>query len=295
MFPARDIVDLLQARASSGRQASRIVEAIFAKIVVRLRRDPRFAGVSPFEFDLLLADISSEAEKVLFAELRDRIALHDAEHAVHQCLGEEDEPQPSQNRRSNRDHIPADWYMPITYDNGEPGYLLTREGVVMVAMWSDGRVATQAKVEIAQIISGWYRGEIFPRSAAPTVAKLLDYDSKASSQPLGPRAPIEIAGGVSGLQKHLVQLAEKNRGLDHAALKQLFDEYQVVIAVWQTEDKVPGPGFLTLKGTEYLLAQAKRGPKKIRATMTAFWANSREHAEILQQAFVRSADCGGLT
>jgi hypothetical protein len=175
--------------------------------------------------------------------------------------------------------------MPITYDNGEPGYLLTREGVVMVAVWSDGKVATQAKVEIAQIVSAWYRGEIFRRSAAPIVAKLLDYDSKASQQPK-PIAPVEIAGGVSGLQKHLVKLAEKNRGLDHAALKQLFDEHQVVIAIWQTTDKVPGPGFLTVKGAEYLLAQAKRGPKKIRATMTAFWANSREHAEILQQAFV---------
>jgi hypothetical protein len=88
MFPARDIIDLLQARASSGRKASRIVETVFTNIVAKLRRDPRFAGVSQFEFDLLFADISSEAEKTLFAEMRDRIALHDAEHAVHQCLGD---------------------------------------------------------------------------------------------------------------------------------------------------------------------------------------------------------------
>jgi hypothetical protein len=90
VFPARNIVDLLQARASSGRQASQIVETMLANIVTSLRRDPRFAGVSRFEFDLLLADVSSDTEKMLFAELRDRIALHDAEHAVYQCLGEED-------------------------------------------------------------------------------------------------------------------------------------------------------------------------------------------------------------
>jgi hypothetical protein len=95
------------------------------------------------------------------------------------------------------------------------------------------------------------------------------------------------------LQKHLVKLAEKNRGLDHAALKQLFDEHQVVIAVWQSSDGPPGLGFLTLKGAEHLLAQARRGTKKIRTTMTAFWANSREHAEILQQAFIGSPDCYG--
>ena len=67
MFPARDIIDLLQARASSGRDASRIVESLIAKIITKLQRDPRFDGVSHFEFELLLADVSSEAEKVLFA------------------------------------------------------------------------------------------------------------------------------------------------------------------------------------------------------------------------------------
>jgi hypothetical protein len=90
MFPAPDIIDLLQARASSGRDAFRIIDSLFAKIIATLRRDPRFDGVSQFEFELLLADVSSEAEKVLFAEMRDRVPLADAEHAVHQCLGEED-------------------------------------------------------------------------------------------------------------------------------------------------------------------------------------------------------------
>jgi hypothetical protein len=90
MFPAGNIVDLLQARASTGRDAFRITERLFAKIIAKLRRDPRFAGVSQFEFELLLADVSSEAETVLFAEMCDRVRLADAEHAVHQCLGEED-------------------------------------------------------------------------------------------------------------------------------------------------------------------------------------------------------------
>ena len=91
MFPARDIIDLLQARASTGRNAFQIVETVFAKIIAKLRRDPRFDGISQFEFELLLADVSSEAEKVLFAEMHDRVLLADAEHAVHQCLGERTE------------------------------------------------------------------------------------------------------------------------------------------------------------------------------------------------------------
>jgi len=38
-----------------------------------------------------------------------------------------------------------------------------------------------------------------------------------------------------------------------------------------------------------MIDQIKRHrTKKIRATMTAFWCNSREHAELLQQAFVES-------
>jgi len=108
---------------------------------------------------------------------------------------------------------PRDWYRLTTFDNGERGYLLGRDGIIMF----------------------------------------------------------------------LVELAEENRGLDHVTLKQLFNEHQVVVAVWPSS---AGPGFLTLKGAEYLLAQTKRGTKKIKATtMTAFSCNSREHAEILQQAF----------
>ena len=90
------------------------------------------------------------------------------------------------------------------------------------------------------------------------------------------------------MQKHLVKLAEENRGLDHAALKKLFEQHDVVVAVWQSPDVVPGPGFLTLKGADYLLAQVKRGTKKIAATMTAIPCTSREHAELLQQAFTGS-------
>ena len=79
------------------------------------------------------------------------------------------------------------------------------------------------------------------------------------------------------------------RGLDHAALKQPFDTHQVVVAVWPSNSKIEGPtnvGFLTLKGVEYLLAQAKRNPKKIRATMTAIPCTNKEHAELLQQTFI---------
>jgi hypothetical protein len=180
---------------------------------------------------------------------------------------------------------PRDWYTPTTID-GEPAYWMTREGVIFYTIKTDGDVATRAQVEIANIVTAWYRGEIFPRSAAPTMLMILDSD-KWEEKELPPTSPepVEIVGGVAGLQKLLVEMAKKNRGLDHAALKELYETHELVTAVWEAEDNSRGPGFLTLKGTEHLLAQVKRGTKKFRATMTAFWANSREHAEILQQAF----------
>jgi len=184
---------------------------------------------------------------------------------------------------------PKDWYTPTTTDGEPTAYWCTREGVIFYAIKTDGEVATRAQVEITNIVAAWYRGEIFPRSAAPTVAILLDFDKHAPEHTAELPAPVEIAGGVSGLQKLLVKLAEENRGLDHAALKELVDQHQVVMAVWRAEDKSGGPGFLTLKGTDHLLMQVKRGSKKIRATMTAIPCNNREHAELLQQAFAGSS------
>jgi hypothetical protein len=183
---------------------------------------------------------------------------------------------------------PKNWYMPTTID-GEPAYWMTREGVIFYMTKTDGDIATRAQVEITNIVAAWYRGEILPRSAAPTVAMVLDFDRHAPEHTAELPAPVEIAGGVSGLQKLWVKMAEENRGLDRAVLKQLFDQHQVVVAVWQAEDKARGPGFLTLKGAEHLLAQVKRGSKKIGATMTAIWCNNREHAELLRQVFLGEA------
>jgi hypothetical protein len=76
---------------------------------------------------------------------------------------------------------PKDWYTPATFDSGERGYWLTREGVIFFAMKSDGEVATRAQVEITNIVAAWYRGEIFPRSAAPTVAMFLEFDADAEA------------------------------------------------------------------------------------------------------------------
>jgi hypothetical protein len=180
---------------------------------------------------------------------------------------------------------PRDWYKPTTTDDKPTAYWVTREGVIFYAMKTEGEVATRAQVEITNIVAAWYRGEIFPRSAAPTVAMLLDFDKHAPEHTAEHPAPIEIAGGVSGLQKLWIRMADENRGLDHAALKALFERHQVVMAVWQAEDKTGGPGFLTLKGVDHVLAQVKRGSKRIRATMTAIPCNSKEHAELLQQAF----------
>jgi hypothetical protein len=89
MFPARDIIDLLQARASTGRNAFQIVETTFAKIIAALRRHPHFAGIRLFELELLLADERCEVEKILFNEMRDCIHLDDAEDAVRRCLPDE--------------------------------------------------------------------------------------------------------------------------------------------------------------------------------------------------------------
>ena len=86
MFPARDIIDLLQARVSSGRAASQIIDNMFENVIAVLRRDPRFAGISLFELELLFADARCEVEKILFNEMRDRIHLDDAEDAVRRCL-----------------------------------------------------------------------------------------------------------------------------------------------------------------------------------------------------------------
>jgi hypothetical protein len=55
---------------------------------------------------------------------------------------------------------PKDWFMRGT-DNGERCYWITREGVVMLVVWCDGEVATRARVEIANIVAAWYRGEFF--------------------------------------------------------------------------------------------------------------------------------------
>jgi hypothetical protein len=167
---------------------------------------------------------------------------------------------------------------------------MTREGVVFYTMKTDGKVATQGQIEIASIVAAWWRGEILPRSAAPTMTDIFSAPHWEELPPEPPApAPIAIAGGVAGLQKFLIQKAKENRGLDHAALKELFDTHQVVMAVWEADGELsspPGPGFLTLKGANCLISQLKRGSKKMRATMTAVWCNNKEHAKLLQQTFV---------
>jgi hypothetical protein len=84
VFPADDIIDLLQARASSGRAAFEIVNAIFAKVIAVLQR--RF-GIGYLETELLLVDLIREHENTLYAALRDHVHLNDAEDAVRLCLG----------------------------------------------------------------------------------------------------------------------------------------------------------------------------------------------------------------
>jgi hypothetical protein len=176
----------------------------------------------------------------------------------------------------------------MTDDSAERGhYLLNLQQVVFLTMVADGNVANQAKAEIAEIVTAWWHGRLLPRREAPTVTSIFDLGEEMPGPEPAP-APVHIAGGVRGLQKHLVALADKNRGLEPAALKELYNEHQVVIAVWPSPD-APGHGFLTLKGATEGLTQFRRGASKYIATMTAIPCNNREHAELLQQAFTERA------
>jgi hypothetical protein len=67
----------LEAHASVGRRAYKIVDALFAGIIAALRRDPRFGAVTVSDLDLLLRDPHIAAEKELMHELRDRVHLDD--------------------------------------------------------------------------------------------------------------------------------------------------------------------------------------------------------------------------
>ena len=83
---AQEIIDLLEARASSGRVAFQISKTTFAKIIAVLRQ--RF-GVGNLDAELMLADVTREHEDILYAALRDHVHLDDAEDAVRLCLGDD--------------------------------------------------------------------------------------------------------------------------------------------------------------------------------------------------------------
>jgi hypothetical protein len=87
MSASREIIDLLEARSSSGRDAFQITKTLFAKIITILQR--RF-GIGHSDAELLLANVIREHEDVLFNALRGRVHLDDAEDAVRLCL-EDDE------------------------------------------------------------------------------------------------------------------------------------------------------------------------------------------------------------
>jgi hypothetical protein len=66
--------------ATTGHEAFRIVDDLFANIIASLRRDQRFTMVRPSEFDLLLADVRHDVEQRLFDELHDRVHLDDVDY-----------------------------------------------------------------------------------------------------------------------------------------------------------------------------------------------------------------------
>ena len=69
--------DKLATYASDGRRAYKIVDSLFAGIIVALRRDPRFSNLPVFDLELLLADTRVNAERSLIGELKDRVHLDD--------------------------------------------------------------------------------------------------------------------------------------------------------------------------------------------------------------------------
>ena len=83
---AQQIIDLLEARAHSGRDAFAISRGLFDEIIAILHA--RF-GLNYFESELLLIAAIRKYESVLFVALRDRVHLDDAEDAVRLCLGDE--------------------------------------------------------------------------------------------------------------------------------------------------------------------------------------------------------------
>jgi hypothetical protein len=84
---SRDLLDLLQARASDGRKAFALTDAVFTNIITALRRNPCFANLTTFKFELLLADARREMEQALFTEMAARMHLDDAANAVEVVLG----------------------------------------------------------------------------------------------------------------------------------------------------------------------------------------------------------------
>jgi hypothetical protein len=72
--------DELEPFAASGREASPIVEDLFAAIIAALRRDPRFAGIPLRDFELIFADVHADAEQRLFDELHGRIHIDDVDY-----------------------------------------------------------------------------------------------------------------------------------------------------------------------------------------------------------------------
>ena len=87
MSTSREIIGLLKARASSGRDAFQISKALFAKIIAILQR--RF-GTGHSETELILVDAIREHEDTLFNALRGRVHSDDAEDAVRLCLGDDE-------------------------------------------------------------------------------------------------------------------------------------------------------------------------------------------------------------
>jgi hypothetical protein len=57
----------LEPFASTGREAARIVDELFNKIIAALRRDRRFAEIRLQELELIFADPRADAEQRLFS------------------------------------------------------------------------------------------------------------------------------------------------------------------------------------------------------------------------------------
>jgi hypothetical protein len=83
-----NIRDLLYDFASTGRESYALTDKALTRIIIALRRDPRFRNVKFSEFDLILADARIGTESDIANVLRGRVHIDDVEVQLADLIGD---------------------------------------------------------------------------------------------------------------------------------------------------------------------------------------------------------------